>query len=231
MPPISHEFRTKAILKIDKKTLRKSLTYIRMVCILTASPQLIPNFTWVCPEVKIMSFANVSIVGNLTRPPEQTQFASGKTKTTLVVAVNVRSRFEKGPDSADYYRVEAWGKLGDLALTYLAKGNQVTATGRLMMDKWTDKEGRERITPTIKADQIAFPGRARAADDGVINLRADQGFAGEDVDKDHTVTNIKAAANAMISPSVMTTSRSADTAKAATSATNLAASSRRTQTA
>ncbi len=175
-----------------------------------------------------MSLANVSIVGNLTRPPEQTSFASGKTKTTFVVAVNIPSRFDKGPDGADFYRVEAWGKLGELALTYLTKGNQVTACGRLMMDKWTDKEGRERITPTIKADQLAF-GRARSAE--AYPRPADIEFADESADKDRTVADIKAAANVMMSPSVMPTSRSAETAKAATTASNLAASSRKTQTA
>lgn len=51
-----------------------------------------------------MSFAIVSIVGNLTRPPEQTAFASGKTRTTFVVAVYVRSRnTEKPSDGADFY--------------------------------------------------------------------------------------------------------------------------------
>jgi single-strand DNA-binding protein len=183
------------------------------------------------PGGKTMSLATVSIVGNLTRPPEQTSFASGKTKTTFVVAVNIRSRFEKGPDSADFYRVEAWGKLGDLALTFLSKGNQVTASGRLMMDKWTDKEGRERITPTIRAEQIAFPGRARSADEYASAPRVEQEFADENADKDRNVTDIKAAATVMMSPSVMTTSRSADTAKAATPASNLVATSRKTQTA
>ena len=203
-----------------------------MVCILNTSPQLIPNFTWVCPEVKIMSFAIISVVGNLTRPPEQTAFASGKTRTTFVVAVNVRSRnAEKPSDSADFYKVEAWGRLGELALMYLSKGNQVTANGRLVMDKWIDKEGRERITPTIKAENLAFPRRVESVDEFGNATRFDNEFADEGADKDRTVTNIKAAANAMMSPSVMTTSRSADTAKAATSATTLAASSRKTQTA
>lgn len=180
-----------------------------------------------------MSFANVSIVGNLTRPPEQTAFASGKTRTTFIVAVNVRPRnMEKPSDSADFYRVEAWGKLGELALTYLSKGNQVTAQGRLVMDKWIDKEGRERITPTVKADNLAFPQKRPDSneEDGSFN-HFDSEFTDESANKDRTLASIKAAANAMMSPSVMTTSRSVDSAKAASSATSLAASSRKTQTA
>ncbi|HEY9677092.1 MAG TPA: single-stranded DNA-binding protein [Drouetiella sp.] len=177
-----------------------------------------------------MSFAIVSIVGNLTRPPEQTSFSSGKTRTTFVVAVNVRAKTEKPSDSADFYRVEAWGRLGELAMSYLSKGNQVTVSGRLLMDKWTDKEGRERITPTIKAENLAFPGRSRSIDEDGAS-RMEHEFADDSADKDRTLTSIKTAANVMMSPSVMTTSRSADPAKAAPTATTLAASSRRTQTA
>lgn len=179
-----------------------------------------------------MSFAIVSIVGNLTRPPEQTAFASGKTRTTFVVAVNVRSRnAEKPSDSADFYKVEAWGRLGELAMMYLSKGNQVTANGRLVMDKWIDKEGRERITPTIKAENLAFPRKTGSLEEFGSVTRFDSEFVDEGADNDRTVTSIKAAANAVISPSAITTSRSADTAKAATTASTLAASSRKTQTA
>src|ERR1700730_1510866 len=98
-----------------------------------------------------MSIANVSIVGNLVKAPQQVQFSSGKIKTTMVVAVNTPIREKRGGDAADFYRVETWGKLAELAANRLSKGNQVAANGRLLMDKWTDDKGRERVTPTISA--------------------------------------------------------------------------------
>ncbi len=106
-----------------------------------------------------MGLANISIVGNLVKAPEQMQLASGKLKTTLVVAVNHAKKDES--ESADYYNVVAWGRLAELAGQYLDKGQQVTATGRLTLDRWTDKNGQARVTPVINADQIAFPRRSQ----------------------------------------------------------------------
>lgn len=114
-----------------------------------------------------MSMINVSIVGNLARTPEQICFASGKTKTVLVIAVNSQSQKagEKGGDSADFYRVETWGRLAELAQKYLSKGNQVGVSGRLIMEHWTDKQGNERLTPVVSATQLSFPPRSSVRED------------------------------------------------------------------
>jgi single-strand DNA-binding protein len=109
-----------------------------------------------------MSLATVSIVGNLVRQPEQMCFASGQKKTTIVVAVNGPRNPKTDEPSADFYKVESWGRLGELALEFLSKGNQVTVCGRLSFDHWTDKTGRQRTTPVIQANQVAFPPRLRA---------------------------------------------------------------------
>jgi single-strand DNA-binding protein len=112
-----------------------------------------------------MSLANVSIVGNLTRVPEQTFFVSGRTKTTLTVAVNRPDRnkqsSQQASSTADFYKVETWGKLAESAAKFLDKGNQVTVTGRLVLDHWTDKNGKDRVTPVVEANQLAFPPRLR----------------------------------------------------------------------
>jgi single-strand DNA-binding protein len=109
-----------------------------------------------------MSLANVSIVGNLTRQPEQTFFSAERVKTTLIVAVNTPSRSSKAEGkTADFYKVETWGKLANLAALYLTKGSQVTVSGRLVLDHWMDKQGKERITPVVEASQLAFPPKLR----------------------------------------------------------------------
>lgn len=116
-----------------------------------------------------MSIANISIVGNLVRMPEKQYLKSGHVKTTLKVAVN-KPKSTNGTENqlggtADYYRVETWGKLAELSAQYLNRGNQVTATGRLVLDHWLDREGKERVTPVIQANQVAFPQKARESSD------------------------------------------------------------------
>ena len=109
-----------------------------------------------------MSLANVSIVGNLVKDPEMMHFSSGRSKATFVVAVN--NRQQKQAPQADFYRVETWGKLAELSEKYLEKGNQVTISGRLVLEHWTDRHGVNRITPVVEASQVAFPPRARRLD-------------------------------------------------------------------
>lgn len=106
-----------------------------------------------------MSLANVSIVGNVIQPPTQTVFSSGKTKTTLVIAVpdRFKAKTTEGYYPSDYYRVEAWDKLGEVAHRFIAKGNQVTATGRLSFDRWQDRQGKDKVTPIVHAYQISLP--------------------------------------------------------------------------
>ena len=113
------------------------------------------------PEVTAMSLVTISIVGNLVKPPEQIYFASGRVKTTMVVAVNGSGRGPRAAEIADFYRVEIWGKLAEAAGKYLSKGNQVGVSGRLILDRWTDKQGRSRITPIVEATQMAFPPRLK----------------------------------------------------------------------
>jgi single stranded DNA-binding protein len=135
-----------------------------------------------------MSLANVSLVGNLVKAPEQIQFSSGRIKTTLVVAVNGTNKSgasksgAKNTDgdksdrldgndpnkgntvTADFYRVETWGKLAELASKYLTKGNQVTVSGKLTLDHWTDKHGANRITPVVEASQLSLPPKPKSSE-------------------------------------------------------------------
>lgn len=113
------------------------------------------------------SFVTASIVGHVVKPPTQTAFPSGNKVTTLTVAVNTRIRNNQaagGPtEQTEFYKIEIWGKPADVAHNYIAKGNQITASGKLTIDRWQDREGRERYTPTITATQFSLPPRSANA--------------------------------------------------------------------
>jgi len=109
------------------------------------------------------SFSNISIVGNLTRDPEMHVFEkSGRKKTTMTVAVNnwSKNKDDQVEKTADFYKVETWDRLADLTKDYLKKGSQVAVSGRLQMENWKDNNGKERVTPIVKANQIALPQRS-----------------------------------------------------------------------
>lgn len=119
-----------------------------------------------------MSFSNISIVGNLTRDPEMHVFTESKRKkTTMTVAVNI---WNKGKDNrlektADFYKVETWDRLAELTKDYLSKGSQVAVSGRLQMESWLDKEGKNRVTPTVRANQIALPQKGKPPDASALS--------------------------------------------------------------
>lgn len=106
-----------------------------------------------------MSMVNAVIVGNLTRDPQLHVFNTGKTKATLSLAVNYPSPRDHNVELVEYYRVELWGRTAENASKYLQKGNQIVASGRFSLDRWTDQSGKERTTPVITATQITFPQR------------------------------------------------------------------------
>lgn len=111
-----------------------------------------------------MSMSSIILVGNLVKAPETFNFASGKSKTSIVLAVNgVRRTTDNEPPQADFYKVELWGKQAELAARYLTKGSQVTVNGRLCLQRWTDRNGQDRMTPVVSANQISLPPKRPSA--------------------------------------------------------------------
>jgi single-strand DNA-binding protein len=119
------------------------------------------------------SVNKVIIVGNLGRDPESRYMQNGDCVCTIVVATSEtwkdKQTGEK-KESVEWHRVTLWRKLGEIAAQYLVKGSQVYIEGKLQTRKWTDKEGVERYTTEIIADEMkmlgAKPGSSSRQDDG-----------------------------------------------------------------
>ena len=134
-----------------------------------------------------MSLANISIVGNAVRTPEQREFEGGKKKTTVVVAVNLPGKQPRNGErnQADFYTVESWGQLGDVIHSYVGKGNRIGVTGRLTLDHWIDKQGKTRVTPIIKAEQVSLPPKLRS----IEPAKSESGSTGTSQSSNYNVSN------------------------------------------
>ncbi|MEZ4490766.1 MAG: single-stranded DNA-binding protein [Cyanobacteriota/Melainabacteria group bacterium] len=128
-----------------------------------------------------MSLVSISIVGNIVRDPECRQFDSGRRKTSIHVAVNDYNRSTR-EKSAEFYKVEAWDRLADLAGKYLRKGAQITVSGRLSLDRWVDRSGKDRCTPVIHANQLSLPPRS-GIPQSEIQSQIDHGRGSEEVEE------------------------------------------------
>jgi single-strand DNA-binding protein len=92
----------------------------------------------------------IVLAGRLGRDPEVRSFESGSTVAKLSIAVN-RARNE----DPDWFDVECWGKLAEIAGKYSLKGSLVGIVGELQLDEWTDKKtGKARFKPVILAYSI-----------------------------------------------------------------------------
>ena len=95
----------------------------------------------------------VILMGRLTRDPEQRTTTTGKNIASFSIAVDRAGQ----EDTADFFNVTAWEKLGDLVVQYLSKGRRVLVQGRLRQDSWDDKEsGQKRSRVEVVATDVTF---------------------------------------------------------------------------
>lgn len=99
----------------------------------------------------------VIIMGRLTKDPEVRYTQSGEPMAIARYTLAVNKRFKKqGEADADFIPCVAFGKNGEFAEKYLAKGRQIAVVGRLQVRNWEDNEGKKRITTEIVVEEHYF---------------------------------------------------------------------------
>lgn len=87
--------------------------------------------------------AILHIVGRLGRDPETRSTNSGDTVCGFSVAVD---RKVKGESVTTWYNCQVWGKQGDVAQRYLAKGRQVAVHGRFEPREYEANDGTRKVS-------------------------------------------------------------------------------------
>jgi single-strand DNA-binding protein len=129
-----------------------------------------------------LSLNRVCLIGNLTRDPELRNTASGPSVCSLRLAVNTRRK--EGDDwveKPNYFDVTVWGRQGESAAQYLAKGRPVAIDGRLEWREWEAQDGTKRQAVEIVADSVQFLG-GRDSDSSGVSSQHDDGQASSDDD-------------------------------------------------
>lgn len=100
------------------------------------------------------------IVGHVGKDPDTRYTNDGKAITTLSVATSEQWTDKAGQKQShtEWHRIKLFGKLAEIAGEYVRKGSQVYIEGKLKTDKYTDKEGVERYSTDIIADQLQMIG-------------------------------------------------------------------------
>jgi single-strand DNA-binding protein len=107
------------------------------------------------------SVNKVIVVGYLGRDPEMRTFPSGDQVANVTVATTDRWKDKQSGEmreATEWHRIVFNGRLAEIAGQYLRKGSQVYVEGSLRTRKWTDKDGIEKYTTEIRADQMQMLG-------------------------------------------------------------------------
>lgn len=101
-----------------------------------------------------------SIIGNLGSDPDMRYTQSDTAVCNISVATTERWKNKDGErvEETEWHRVVAFGKLAEIMGEYLRKGSQVYIEGKIKTEKYTDKEGIERYSTKIYANEMKMLG-------------------------------------------------------------------------
>ena len=107
------------------------------------------------------SVNKVIIIGNLGKDPEVRYLPSGSAICNITVATSRQWKDKTSGDrqeETEWHRIALFDRLAEIAGEYLKKGRPVYIEGRLKTRKYTDKDGVEKYTTEIIADQMQLLG-------------------------------------------------------------------------
>ena len=107
------------------------------------------------------SVNKVILVGNLGADPETRYMPNGDPITNIRLATTSRWKDKQSGENkeeTEWHRIVFRARLAEIAGEYLKKGSPVYVEGRIRTRKWQDKEGQDRYTTEIMADNMQLLG-------------------------------------------------------------------------
>ena len=97
---------------------------------------------------------NATYVGRLGQDPEQKDFGTSKL-TTFTLGCDTGSGQQK---STSWGKCKIWGKLGDVAVQYLAKGSQVVVAGNQSYTSYQKPDGTKGTSLELDVKELRMVG-------------------------------------------------------------------------
>lgn len=145
----------------------------------------------------------VILIGNLGNDPDVRYTAGGAAVANISVATSESWRDKESGEQqerTEWHRVVFFGRLAEIVSEYLRKGSKVYVEGRLQTRKWQDKDGNDRYSTEIVANEMQMldsrggagdfnqsapagnaPSRAAAAPAAAAAGPADDNFVDDDI--------------------------------------------------
>jgi single-strand DNA-binding protein len=107
------------------------------------------------------SLNKAMLIGHLGADPEMRYLPDGTAVANIRIATTEswkdKSTGEK-KEATEWHRVNFFGRLAEVVGEYLKKGSLVYVEGKITTRKYTDKEGVEKYSTEIRADQMRMLG-------------------------------------------------------------------------
>lgn len=120
----------------------------------------------------------VILVGNLGADPETRYMPSGSAVTNLSVATSESWKDKQTGEQkerTEWHKVAMFNRLAEIAAEYLRKGSQVYIEGKLRTRKWQDRDGNDRWTTEVIADEMQMLGGRGGGAGGSAPMSSGQG--------------------------------------------------------
>ena len=100
----------------------------------------------------------VTLIGRLGQDPEIRYTQSGSAVANATIATNDYWTDKQGEkqERTEWHSIVLWGKLADLAQSYLKKGSQVYVEGRLQTRDWEDQQGQKHYKTEVVVTTMQF---------------------------------------------------------------------------
>lgn len=98
----------------------------------------------------------IFLMGRLTRDPELKRTQSGTAVTSFSLAVDRDFKGQNGEKETDFIDVVAWRNTAEFVSKHFTKGRMAVVEGRLQTRKWKDRDGNNRTTVEVIADNVYF---------------------------------------------------------------------------
>ena len=107
------------------------------------------------------SVNKVILIGNVGADPEIRRTQDGRPIANIRIATSeswTDKTTNQKQERTEWHRIKFFGRLAEIAAEYLKKGRQVYVEGSLRTDKYTDKDGVERYSTDIVANEMQMLG-------------------------------------------------------------------------
>lgn len=108
----------------------------------------------------------IILMGRLTHDPELRRTQNGMAVTGFSLAVERDFKDEDGKRATDFVDIVAWRAAAEFVAKYFTKGRMAVVEGRLQIRDWKDKDGNNRRSAEVVADNIYFGDSKRDSQSG-----------------------------------------------------------------